>query len=210
MNEPRRETAYRCRVSFLAIALELIYVAVAIVSPFVANKRRTGTWAFRATPGVGRFIGALFFCGSVLVLFGPLFDLTGTLGRTSQIDDHVVQGLGVVLAVAALPLVVAAQRQMGASWRVGLDPEERTELVTAGLFRVVRNPIYSGMVLLAFGIALMVPNAVSFAAAGDFLLAVELQVRTIEEPYLRRVHGSSYESYVARSGRFLPGIGRSL
>jgi protein-S-isoprenylcysteine O-methyltransferase Ste14 len=197
-------------VSLLAIALEVLYVAVAMVWPFVANKRRTGTWAFRATPGAGRFIGALFFCGSVLVLLGPVLDLAGTVGRTSQIDALVVQGFGVVLAVAALPLVVAAQRQMGASWRVGVDPEERTELVTAGLFRVVRNPIYSGMVLMAFGIALMVPNGVSFAAAVDFLVAVELQVRTIEEPYLRRVHGSSFESYVARSGRFLPAIGRSL
>jgi len=196
-------------MALLAIGLEVLYVAVAMAWPFAANRRRTGIWAFRATPGAGRPIGALFFCGNVLVLLGPVFDLTGTLGR-SQINDHVVQGLGVALAAAALPLVVAAQRQMGASWRVGVDPEERTELVTAGVFGVVRNPIYSGMVLMALGIALMVPNAVSFAAAGDFLLAVELQVRMIEEPYLRRVHGSSYENYVAQSGRFLPAIGTSL
>jgi len=197
-------------MALLAIGLEVLYAAVAMAWPFAANRRRTGTWAFRATPGAGRPIGAVFFCGNVLVLLGPIFDLTGTLGRTSLINDHIVQGLGVALAAAALPLVVAAQRQMGASWRVGVDPEERTELVTAGVFGVVRNPIYSGMVLMALGIALMVPNAVSFAAAGDFLLAVELQVRMIEEPYLRRVHGSSYENYVAQSGRFLPAIGTSL
>jgi protein-S-isoprenylcysteine O-methyltransferase Ste14 len=35
-----------------------------------------------------------------------------------------------------------------------------------------------------------------------------VQVRLVEEPYLRRVHGCAYETYAARTGRFLPRIGR--
>ena len=38
--------------------------------------------------------------------------------------------------------------------------------------------------------------------------AVQLQVRVVEEPYLRRVHGRVYRGYAARVGRFVPGLGR--
>ena len=40
------------------------------------------------------------------------------------------------------------------------------------------------------------------------MLALELQTRLIEEPYLTRVHGEQYTVYAARVGRFLPGVGR--
>ncbi len=37
---------------------------------------------------------------------------------------------------------------------------------------------------------------------------MQVQVRAIEEPYLVRTHGAAYTGYAARTGRFLPGIGR--
>jgi protein-S-isoprenylcysteine O-methyltransferase Ste14 len=39
-------------------------------------------------------------------------------------------------------------------------------------------------------------------------VAVELQVRVVEEPYLLAMHGSAYVSYAVRAGRFVPRIGR--
>ena len=55
---------------------------------------------------------------------------------------------------------------MGASWRIGVDPEERTDLVRHRLYRSVRNPIFTGMVLFAAGQALLVPDAMAVAGAG--------------------------------------------
>jgi len=40
-----------------------------------------------------------------------------------------------------------------------------------------------------------------------FLAAIEVSVRTVEEPYLLGVHGDAYRDYSARVGRFVPGIG---
>jgi protein-S-isoprenylcysteine O-methyltransferase Ste14 len=40
------------------------------------------------------------------------------------------------------------------------------------------------------------------------VVALELQVRIVEEPYLRQAHGATYDDYARRVGRFLPGVGR--
>ncbi|WP_222709264.1 hypothetical protein [Nonomuraea sp. C10] len=64
------------------------------------------------------------------------------------------------------------------------------------------------MIATAAGLAAMVPNLISLAALVLAVVAIELQVRAVEEPYLRRVHGAAYLWYAARVGRFLPGIGR--
>jgi hypothetical protein len=58
------------------------------------------------------------------------------------------------------------------------------------------------------GLALMVPNVVALLGVLLLLIAAELQVRVVEEPFLRRLHGATYEAYTARVGRFLPGLGR--
>jgi protein-S-isoprenylcysteine O-methyltransferase Ste14 len=97
---------------------------------------------------------------------------------------------------------------MGDSWRVGVDERERTALVASGPFRLVRNPIYTSMLLGMGGVALLTPNLVAALAVTTLVVALELQVRRVEEPHLLRVHAAAYRAYAARTGRFLPGIGR--
>lgn len=96
---------------------------------------------------------------------------------------------------------------MGDSWRVGVDPVERTTLVTDGPFQLVRNPIFTAMLTTAAGLALMAPNGLALGGAVGLLLGLELQVRLVEEPYLMRVHGDSYQRYASRVGRFVPRAG---
>ena len=98
---------------------------------------------------------------------------------------------------------------MGASWRIGVDPDERTGLVTHGLFALVRNPIFTAMLVTALGLTLMVGNAISLTGLAALFAALEVQVRLVEEPYLLTVHGPDYERYSTTAGRFLPGLGRS-
>ena len=120
-----------------------------------------------------------------------------------------MNALGLLLCAAGLAGCVWAQLSMGESWRIGVAQDERTELVTRGPFAHVRNPIFSFMVVSAAGLCLLVPSLLSLAALALTVACVELQVRAVEEPYLRRVHGAAFADYTARVGRFVPGIGRS-
>jgi protein-S-isoprenylcysteine O-methyltransferase Ste14 len=100
-----------------------------------------------------------------------------------------------------------AQLDMGDSWRVGVDTTETTTLVRSGAFGIVRNPIFAAMLVFTLGQTLMAPNPGAIAVFAIFLAAIEVSVRSVEEPYLLGVHGDAYHDYTARVGRFVPGVG---
>lgn len=146
--------------------------------------------------------------GALALIFvaGPVAELA--FDATRLVDSDWVAGLGLALSVLGLVGLLWSQSSMGESLRIGVDPSERTALVTAGPFRWVRNPIYSAMLVYVAGVALLVPNVASLIALGVLALALDLHVRLVEEPYLVATHGSSYASYAARVGRFVPGMGK--
>lgn len=173
--------------------------------------RRTGSTGVHgldpsAAP-VEKFAGALFVTSLAMGAVAPLLTLLGVLEPIAALDSPVGNALGIVLGLAGVLLTFGAQLAMGNAWRIGVDPEERTELVTDGPFGLVRNPIYSAMIPTVFGLVLMVPNVLAIAVLVGLVVALELQVRRVEEPYLLRTHGDAYAGYAARVGRFVPGLG---
>jgi len=153
------------------------------------------------------FAGGLFVFSLAIGGLAPLLALLDVLEPVPAIDGPVVNAIGLVVAVTGVMLTFAAQLAMGDAWRIGVDPSERTELVTDGPFGLVRNPIYSAMIPTVLGLVLMVPNVLALAAIICLVLALELQVRLVEEPYLIRTHGAAYADYASNVGRFVPGLG---
>lgn len=153
--------------------------------------------------------GVLFVGGMAMAVISVTLSLHDTLGPIDALDVGALHVLGIGLAALGGLAVFLAQLGMGASWRIGVSDDQGTDLVTGGWFAWVRNPIYSAMIVGWIGFALMVPTWLAFAAVVVIALGLELQVRFVEEPYLRRTHGSEYGAYASRVGRFVPGVGRS-
>jgi protein-S-isoprenylcysteine O-methyltransferase Ste14 len=174
--------------------------------------RRTGDTGFRGfhgTPGSAEWwAGVLFLVAAVAGVAAPLADLAGVAAPLGAFDGPALRAAAAVVAGFGVLATLAAQVSMGDSWRVGVDPSERTQLVTTGPFAVTRNPIFTAMLVTAAGLAGMVPNLLALGGFALLVLGLELQVRLVEEPYLLRVHGDAYSRYAAEVGRFLPGIGR--
>jgi protein-S-isoprenylcysteine O-methyltransferase Ste14 len=195
----------------LALAFLALYGLLAFGVRIAAHVRRTGTTGFkglRGASGSERTGGLLLVIAVVLCLAGPALQLAGVLDPLATLDGSIANILGIVLACLGIAMTVLAQFAMGDAWRVGVDPTERTELVTDGPFSLARNPIFAAMIPAFTGIALLAPNVLEIAGAILLTVALELHVRLIEEPYLQRTHGEQYAAYAARVGRFLPGIGR--
>ena len=196
----------------LGLILLALYGLLAIGVRVAVQLRRTGSTGFKGlrdeSGPVERIVGMLLAMAVVLCVAGPVLALTGMLNSLGALDGEGANILGVVLASLGIVTTVVAQFAMGDAWRIGVDPSERTELVTHGPFSIVRNPIFAAMIPSFIGVALLVPNTVTIAGAILLMVALELHTRLIEEPYLSRVHGERYAAYAARVGRFFPGIGR--
>ncbi len=81
--------------------------------------------------------------------------------------------------------------------------EKTTALVSTGIYRYIRHPLYSSLLLLAWGIFFKSPSPAGFAlaaAATAFLFATALA----DEAECRRFFGSDYADYMQRTKRFLP------
>jgi len=195
----------------LALALYAILAMITFGIRVAVQLRRTGSTGLHGLPPGAAprewVAGGLFIAGLSMVTVALILALVGILEPVAAIDGPIGNIVGIALAGAGICLTFGAQLSMGDSWRVGVDPEERTELVTAGPFARVRNPIYSAMLPTILGLVLMVPSVLSIAGFLTLLVGLEMQVRLVEEPYLLRVHGDAYASYAARVGRFVPGMG---
>jgi protein-S-isoprenylcysteine O-methyltransferase Ste14 len=138
------------------------------------------------------------------LLVGALLSFAVALLRTPDRGTRVLTVTGAIVALCAIGLVWAAQMQMGASWRIGVDPDERTALVRSGLYAHVRNPIYTGMAVFAVAHVAMAPSSWSLVGAVAVLVGTQIQVRGVEEPHLLRLHADAYRAWAATSGRFVP------
>jgi protein-S-isoprenylcysteine O-methyltransferase Ste14 len=197
-------------VPVLSLFLYGVYLALAFGLRVAIQLRRTGSTGVR---GMGespaeRVAGGGFVLAVLLGAAAPVLALLGWVEPISALDTDGVHVVGAVLALLGIAGTFYAQLAMGNSWRIGVDAEERTELVTAGPFAYVRNPIYSAMIPTALGLALLVPSWVALVGCAGLAIALEVQVRLVEEPYLLRAHAAVYASYAARVGRFAPGVGR--
>lgn len=119
-----------------------------------------------------------------------------------QLDNLNFKYIGLALLAFALIWTIIAQVHMKDAWRIGIDRETKTELVTTGLFRCSRNPIFFGMIVSLVGLFLTTPNALTglFLILGYIL--IQIQIR-LEEDFLIKEHGQDYLTYKRKVRRLL-------
>lgn len=153
---------------------------------------------------IGLLVKTLFFTilapGTVTVLVPYLLVLP-----RAEFDVGAFRFAGIA------PIVLGAAALFYSAWNfvfVGrgtpapLDPPK--ELVAAGLFRFVRNPMYVGICTLLVGEALLFQSWRILAYAFLVWLLFHLFVIIYEEPHLRRKFGTSYENYCRAVPRWIP------
>ncbi len=197
----------------LAIVAWFVYFSLAFGYRSYVQLRTTGRTGFVGFGGARalseRTAGALFVMALLLGLIAPLvalFSPEHALGTLLDTSPGLTIAGGLLFALG-LSTTLLAQWAMGRAWRIGVDASERTDLVVAGPFTLVRNPIFSAMLITAAGLVGLCPSWLALGAFAALGLALELQVRWVEEPYLRCVHGKAYAEYARTTGRFVPGFG---
>jgi len=142
-----------------------------------------------------------------LLLGGAAAEAAGVVPALAALPDR-VQVLAVALVLASTAVAVWAQETMGAAWVADIEARGGSEQVIAGgPFAFVRNPNYCAMLAVGAGAVLLAFDAVTVLGWVVLLVSLLWTARE-EEPLLRERFGEAYESYAARTGRFVPGVGR--
>lgn len=187
----------------------ILYMAVAFVLPTYRTWKQTGinpvTFGKKDTAHdylgllMKLLIGILFL---TLLAYSFNFPAYKYLLPVWYLQHPVILYSGLALIHIALLWVVIAQFQMSKSWRIGIDEENKTELVTTGLFSISRNPIFLGMILSVGGIFLIIPNALTFFTCFSTYYIIQVQIR-LEEEFLIKQHGDKYAHYKQKTRRLI-------
>jgi protein-S-isoprenylcysteine O-methyltransferase Ste14 len=112
--------------------------------------------------------------------------------------------LGLLFAIMALIMFQLTHRALGRNWSIRLDVRENHELITDGIYRKVRHPMYSAFWLWAVAQALLLPNwFAGFAGIVGFGILFFGRVGR-EERIMLETFGDRYRKYMARTYRVLP------
>ncbi|WP_240760951.1 isoprenylcysteine carboxylmethyltransferase family protein [Mycolicibacterium sp. CR10] len=173
------------------------------------QRHRTGDSGIRIPRTAQQWSARLTLAAGMLLpgIAAPIAELLG-MPPIPLLDHWPLRVTGLALATIGVLASFGAQHAMGPSWRTTVDPTEQPALITSGIFAIVRNPIYAAINVMVIGLTLLVPNGIALAGVVFVITGSQLQVRLIEEPYLREIHGPGFHDYASRVGRFLPGIGR--
>jgi len=115
-------------------------------------------------------------------------------------------GAGVVCLVVGLWWFHRSHSDLGTYWSVTLELRENHRLITQGVYRYVRHPMYAALFLYSIGQALVLPNWVvgpSNLVAFGILFALRIGA---EERMMLETFGEEYAAYMARTKLLVPGI----
>jgi protein-S-isoprenylcysteine O-methyltransferase Ste14 len=112
--------------------------------------------------------------------------------------------LGLAALAAALALFRLTHKALGRMWSVSLQLKQDHRLVTGGIYRRIRHPMYTAFWLMAAAQALLLPNWVAGPAGligFGFLFFSRVGP---EERLMEAAFGDEYRAYAARTKRVIP------
>jgi protein-S-isoprenylcysteine O-methyltransferase Ste14 len=113
---------------------------------------------------------------------------------------------GVVCLVIGLWLFYRSHADLGTNWSITLEIREEHRLITQGVYRGIRHPMYSALLLYSAGQALVIPNWVAgLSNLIAFTVLFALRVGA-EERMMAGQFGAEYAAYSARTKRLVPGV----
>jgi len=199
--------------SFLRIYLPIfiiLFIVLVFIVPSVRVYKKTGINPFRFVTNQDKahdYVGAsmkifILLILIVVVIYSFFHSVYNFLAPFGYLETRTLKLIGLIAGHISLIGIMIAQSQMRLSWRIGIDYENKTALVTGGLFKISRNPIYLFLITSLTGLFLIMPNAITFAVLFAAYLILQVTMR-LEEDFLEKQHGAVYQQYKSKVRRLL-------
>jgi protein-S-isoprenylcysteine O-methyltransferase Ste14 len=173
-----------------------------------------GVQAFSSTEGIrggkgeeGKLVFRQRIVRIVLVLslytalfFIPFFDRRG-IGVFH--NGNFVRWLGVALSAVGFALVFLSGLALGRQYSADVTIQKEHQLITSGVYRLIRHPRYLGVIALSVGISCIFRSWIGLIASLIFIVILLYRIRD-EEDTLHREFGKGWETYCMHSWHLIP------
>src|ERR1700761_4594462 len=184
--------------SFIFMAFPAAYLAIRGV--FICRARRqhkTDRGDLR-----DRLLIALVGLGQIVLPL--LFVWTRALDFADRAQPAVCLQLGAIAMAAGLWLFWRSHVDLGANWSVTLEIDAQHQLVTRGVYRLVRHPMYTSFFVSGIGQALLLANWIAGPAALATVAVLVFVRLPNEEAMMIGQFGDEYRDYMRRTGGIVP------
>lgn len=123
-------------------------------------------------------------------------------GKIQLLNERLAISAGLVFLLLNLLVSAASLMNLKDSWRVGVLEDQKTELVTTGIYRFTRNPYFVAYFLMFAGYTVLLQNLLLFGLSMLGILFVHKMIMR-EEKYLYSVHGDAYAEYKTKVPRYV-------
>ena len=196
-------------INYLLLLFAILYISSVTVGRTLTVRRKikkspiTYGKTDSAHDFLGRTVKILYF----LTVAGVVIYLTSEnlyqgLLPIKIFEITALKIIGLILAYASMVWTIIAQVQMGASWRLGIDENQKTELIQKGLFKFSRHTIYLGVMTTSLSLFLVLPNVLNLIIFLMTSVMGVVQARTEEEHFIK-THGEQYSNYSRNTPRWL-------
>ncbi|HEV7776427.1 MAG TPA: isoprenylcysteine carboxylmethyltransferase family protein [Luteibacter sp.] len=185
------------------IALRLVWYAVAIYWLWSARRVKS---SLQTESFVKRFFAYWLPFLVAFLLLGPGEWYSHT-ALAEQFVPHstLFESIGLFFCVVGAAVACWARYLLGENWSATVQLKDDHQLITRGPYKIVRHPIYLGMLLLLFGNAVLVGDWRGVLAVVIVFLSFWRKLR-LEERWLSGHFGDTYREYAARTHALLPGV----
>jgi len=152
----------------------------------------------------GIWVGLLASLWGVAILLPLLYIFTRWFGFADFDLPRWCSWVGVVTFTFALWLLWRSHADLGRHWRVTTEITEGHKLVTTGVFKHIRHPMYSAHFLWGIAQALLIHNWIAGLASLIVMLPMYLLRVRREEQMMLEQFGEEYRLYMKRTGRIIP------
>ena len=149
-----------------------------------------------------RQLHQLLMYGALLLAFLPV---PGLRRRWLPISPWIGVTIGLAIQTSSALLAIWARRHLGRNWSGAITAKVDHQLIRTGPYRLVRHPIYSGMLGMFLGTAVVSGELHGLLALLIIAVAYWRKIR-LEELHLRGYFGTNYDDYRKKSWALVPGL----
>ena len=182
-----------------AVIILLVFYGCYFGKMFMQKKK--GIQTDQIGKGKTGFVKMIELTMKVATLLVPVMEVISISLNISNLP-LIVRYVGIIIAILGDIVFAISVWTMKDSWRAGVSPTDKTELVTTGIYQISRNPAFLGFDLVYIGVCLMFFNWVLLLVSVFAMLMFHLQIVNVEEEFLLDSFGEEYISYKKKVNRY--------